>query len=43
LLEIGIADVALAVDFPAPVISRQHASPARRTQLTLLPSIEEQP
>lgn len=43
LLEIGIADVALAVDFPAPVISRQHRSPARQTQLTLLRSVESQP
>jgi hypothetical protein len=41
LLEIGIAQVALAVDFPAPVISRQHRSPARRTQLTLLLAMEE--
>lgn len=43
LLEIGISDVALAVNFPAPVISHQHRSPARRTQLTLLPSMEVQP
>ncbi len=43
LLEIDITDVALAVNFPAPVISRQQKSPARRTQLILLPSVEGQP
>jgi hypothetical protein len=42
LLEIGIADVALAVDFPAPVLPPTKATRPRRTQLTLLPSAEDQ-
>jgi hypothetical protein len=43
LLEIGIAAVALAVDFPAPVFPRSRSVRTRRAQLTLLPSMEEQP
>ncbi len=43
LLEIGIADVALAVDFPAPVVPRSQDARPRRTQLTLLPSMDAEP
>src|SRR6476620_1171197 len=38
LVEIGITNVALAVDFPAPVISRSRSVRTRRAQLTLLAS-----
>jgi hypothetical protein len=40
LLEIGISDVALAVDFPAPIALRSKTARPRRTQLTLLPWVE---
>jgi hypothetical protein len=40
LLEIGITDVALAVDFPAPVAPRCRPARVNRTQLKLLPSSE---
>jgi hypothetical protein len=40
LLEIGIPDVALAVDIPAPVAPRRRPARVNRTQLTLLPSSE---
>jgi hypothetical protein len=40
LLEIGISDVALAVDFPAPVVPRSKTAQSRRTQLTLLPWVD---
>ena len=42
LLEIGIAEIALAVDFPAPAIPRTRPVRAQQAQLTLLPSIEEE-
>ena len=42
LLEIGIAELALAVNFPAPVLPRTRATRPSRTQLTLLPTIEGQ-
>jgi len=40
LLEIGITDMALAVDFPAPVAPRRRPARVNRTQLKLLPSSE---
>jgi hypothetical protein len=43
LLAIGIADVALAVDFLAPVLPRPRSVRARRAQLTLLPAMSEEP
>lgn len=43
LLEIGIADVALAVDFPAPTLPTRRPRRVRRTQLTLLPPIDAVP
>jgi hypothetical protein len=42
LLEICIAEVALAVNFPAPVLPRTRATRPSRPQLTLLPSMEDQ-
>jgi len=38
LLEIGIADIALAVNFPAPALPRPRSVRTRQAQLTLLPS-----
>jgi hypothetical protein len=43
LLEIGIADVALAVDFPAPILPARRPRRASLTQLALLPSIDAVP
>lgn len=43
LLEIGIAEVALAVNFPAPALPRLRSAQTRRAQLILLPAMEEQP
>ena len=43
LLEIGISDVALAVNFPAPVVPRSKTARPRRTQLTLLPWMGTEP
>jgi hypothetical protein len=43
LLEIGIADVALAVNFPAPVLPRTKGARPSRAQLTLLPAMEGEP
>jgi hypothetical protein len=42
LLEIGIAEVALAVNFPVPSLPRPRSVRARQAQLTLLPSVEGQ-
>ncbi len=43
LLEIGIAEVALAVDFPAPVLPRSRSVRTQRAQLTLLSAMKEEP
>jgi hypothetical protein len=40
LLEIGISDVALAVDFPVPVTPRSKHARARQSQLTPLPWVD---
>jgi len=43
LLEIGIADVALALDFPAMAPPNRSTPRRSQTQLTLLPSIDTEP